>query len=400
MPQYKYTAINNDGEKITGNHFAENKDIIISMILSNEYVPVRIDEMKEGLGDLNKFKRIKNKDIAVFCRQFETMLKAGVSVTTAINILSKQSTNEKLRAALRKVEENVRKGDSLSNSMKNCEAKFPNILIRMVEVGELSGTLGNVMESMAVYFEKETKMNGKVKSALIYPAVLLSFTIIVVVFILTFIMPMFVSMFKDSGTELPAITKFLLGISSFLQNHGLLLLISIVSIMVAFKVTISKEPRFIRFMSKVKLKVPVIRGLMLKNIVSRFTRTLSTVLKAGVPLVKALEVIETVVENKIAEEEVKRIKAMVIQGEGLSKPMMESNLFPKMLASMVNIGEESGSLDNILIKTSEFYDDELEREIQTFTSLIEPVMLIFMGVIVGFVIISIITPMFGMFNTV
>jgi type IV pilus assembly protein PilC len=392
--------MNQKGERIEGTYEAVSKDAVLDMISTNNYYPLKIEEVIEGTKiDFSSFSKVNTKDIAIFCRQFYTMLDAGLSINNTLHILAEQLTNKKLRAALGKVEEEVRKGSTLSEAMKEQNNIFPELLVSMIETGEISGNLDKIMLRMSNHFEKENKINNKVKSAMIYPIILGIIAIAVVTIILVFVMPVFVGMFTSSGVELPTSTKILLGISNGLKNHFLAIFI-VASLAVFFLRYYFKSDNGILFANKLKLTLPILKGLNQKIIVSRFTRTLSTVLVSGIPLVQGLQVVSGVIGNKLVEDAIIKARDKVIRGEGLADPIKETNLFPPMLASMIRIGEESGSLDEILNKTADFYDEELDAAIVTFTSLLEPAMLVIMGVIVAFLIISIIQPMFGMYDTI
>lgn len=400
MPNFKYKAMNKKGERLEGTYNAISRDEVIEMISSNNYYPLMVEEIREGTKiELRLFERVTTKDIAIFCRQFYTMLDAGVSINSAVHILAEQLTNRKLKDALGDIEDQVRKGQTLSESMRKHNKIFPDLLISMIETGEVSGNLDSVLLRMSTHYEKENKINNKVKSAMIYPAVLSVVAIVVVTILLTFVMPTFIDMFTESGVELPLSTKILLGMSGGLQKHGLLILLAVVTIVILFRYYLKTDSGKL-FSSRVKLKIPVIKNLNQKIIVSRFTRTLSTLLSSGVTLVQALEVVSDVVGNKVAEEALSRIREAVIKGEGLSTPISEDKLFPSMLASMVKIGEESGSLDEILNKTADFYDEELEVTVQTTTALLEPLLIVIMGVVMGFIIVSIMLPMFNMYSSI
>lgn len=400
MPNFKYKAMNKKGERLEGTYNAISRDEVIEMISSNNYYPLMVEEIREGTKiELRLFERVTTKDIAIFCRQFYTMLDAGVSINSAVHILAEQLTNRKLKDALGDMEDQVRKGQTLSESMRKHNKIFPDLLISMIETGEVSGNLDSVLLRMSTHYEKENKINNKVKSAMIYPAVLSVVAIVVVTILLTFVMPTFIDMFTESGVELPLSTKILLGMSGGLQKHGLLILLAVVTIVILFRYYLKTDSGKL-FSSRLKLKIPVIKKLNQKIIVSRFTRTLSTLLSSGVTLVQALEVVSDVVGNKVAEEALSRIREAVIKGEGLSTPISEDKLFPSMLASMVKIGEESGSLDDILNKTADFYDEELEVTVQTTTALLEPLLIVIMGVVMGFIIISIMLPMFNMYGSI
>ncbi|WP_160675221.1 type II secretion system F family protein [Clostridium sp. C8-1-8] len=398
MPSFKYKAMNENGERLQGTYTADSKDEVMEMISANNYYPLLVEEINQGTTiNLQMFDRVKIKDIAVFCRQFYTMLDAGVSINSSLNILARQLPNKKLRETLSKVEDNVKKGETLSESMKLQGKVFPDLLISMVETGEMSGNLDSVMLRMSTHFEKENKINNKVKSAMIYPTVLSVMAVSVVTILLTFVMPTFVDMFTQSGVQLPLPTKILLGISTGINNHWLIILIILALAILGLRYYFKSDSGTL-FVSKFKLTFPIIKGLNQKIIVSRFTRTLSTMLSSGVSLVQALETVSNVVGNKIAENKLLQIREELVKGEGLSKPIEEAGIFPPMLASMIKIGEESGSLDDILNKTADFYDEEVETTIQTTTALLEPLLIVIMGVVVGFIVISIMLPMFTMYQ--
>jgi type IV pilus assembly protein PilC len=400
MPLYKYKAVNEKGEKIEGTYNGTSKDDVISMISTNNYYPLKIEEINErGKINFEIFNRVTIKDIAVFCRQFYTMLDAGLSINNALHILSEQLTNKKFKETISNIEEEVRKGSTLSEAMKLHNNIFPDLLINMIETGELSGNLDQIMLRMSNHYEKENKINNKVKNAMIYPIILSIISITVISVILIFVMPVFVDMFTNSGVELPLTTKILLGISNGIRENIIIifLLISIIITLVRYYL---KTDNGLLWINKMKLSLPIIKELNQKIIVSRFTRTLSTMLSSGLPLIQSLQIVGQVIGNKLVEDALNTVREKVIKGEGLALPIKETGLFPPMLSSMIGIGEESGALDEILNKTADFYDEELDSAITTFTSMLEPIMIVVMGVIVGFLIISIIQPMFGMYSTI
>ena len=398
MKKFKYRAMKEDGSKIEGKFEANSKADVMNMITTSGYYPLMVEETIESKEiQIKLFERVTTKDLAIFCRQFYTMLNAGVSITNAISILSNELPNKKLRDILAKIEDDIKKGDTLSEAMAKHRKYFPQLLISMIESGEVSGNIDEMMLRMSVHFEKEYKLNNKIKAAMTYPSVLSVVAIGAVMFIMTFVMPTFVEMFEEEGIALPMITKVMLGASKFLSSNLIFIIIFIAILVVAFNYY-KKTPNGNVMLSKIKLKIPVLGTLNKKIIVSRFTRTLSTLLSAGVSLVHALPTVAGVLENKVAEDAILKIRERVVKGEGLSTPIRENEIFPKMLSSMIKIGEESGSLDDILNKTSDFYDDEVEQAIQTATSLIEPLLIVFMGVVIGGIVISIMLPMFDMYT--
>ncbi|MDZ4905487.1 type II secretion system F family protein [Clostridium perfringens] len=400
MANFKYKAINSEGQRIEGSQSADSENQIREMLLSNQYYPLSIE--KENSKSKKSFSfnsKVKLKDIAVFCRQFYVMLDSGLSIGKALNILIEQCEKPKLREALIGVNGELKRGETLASSMRKRKDVFPNLLTSMIDAGERSGNLDIILKRMAEYYEKETKIRGKIKSAMIYPIVLGVVAIIAITFILTFVMPTFVQMFEENNVDLPMSTKMVLGTSKMLGKYGIIIfLILVTAIILLGKYLKSEEGQY--KLSSINLKIPVIKKLTQKIIVSRFTRTMGIVSSSGMSLVTSIEIVASVVGNKIAERELLKVKEKVLKGEGLGDSIMNIKIFPPMLASMVKIGEEAGSLDSILDKTADFYDDELEREIKTATALIEPSMIVLMGIIIGFLLISILTPMFKMYNSI
>ncbi|MGM8273233.1 type II secretion system F family protein [Clostridium perfringens] len=400
MANFKYKAINSEGQRIEGSQSADSESQVREMLLSNQYYPLSIE--KENSKNKISFsfnRKVKLKDIAIFCRQFYVMLDSGLSIGKALNILIEQGEKPKIREALIGVNGDLKRGETLASSMRKRKDVFPNLLTSMIDAGERSGNLDIILKRMAEYYEKETKIRGKIKSAMIYPIVLGVIAIIAITFILTFVMPTFVQMFEENNVDLPASTKMVLGTSKMLGKYGIIIfLILVTAIILLGKYLKSEEGQY--KLSIINLKIPVIKKLTQKIIVSRFTRTMGIVSSSGMSLVTSIEIVASVVGNKIAEKELLKVKEKVLKGEGLGDSIMKIKIFPPMLASMVKVGEEAGSLDSILDKTADFYDDELEREIQTATALIEPAMIVVMGIIIGFLLISILTPMFKMYNSI
>ncbi|EJT5914743.1 type II secretion system F family protein [Clostridium perfringens] len=400
MAIFKYKAINSEGQRIEGSQSADSESQIREMLLSNQYYPLSIE--KENSKSKKSFSfnsKVKLKDIAVFCRQFYVMLDSGLSIGKALNILIEQCEKPKLREALIGVNGELKRGETLASSMRKRKDVFPNLLTSMIDAGERSGNLDIILKRMSEYYEKETKIRGKIKSAMIYPIVLGVVAIISITFILTFVMPTFVQMFEENNVDLPMSTKMVLETSKVLGKYGIIIfLILVTAIILLGKYLKSEEGQY--KLSSINLKIPVIKKLTQKIIVSRFTRTMGIVSSSGMSLVTSIEIVASVVGNKIAEKELLKVKEKVLKGEGLGDSIMNIKIFPPMLASMVKIGEEAGSLDSILDKTADFYDDELEREIKTATALIEPIMIVLMGIIIGFLLISILTPMFKMYNSI
>ena len=400
MKKFSYRCMRSDGKKIEETYDAESREDVVAMITSLGYYPLKIEEIKsKQIGTINLGNKVKSKDLSLFCRQMYTMIDAGISINNSLSMLSKQMTNKRLRQIISEMEEDVKKGEMVSDSMRNYTDVFPPLLISMVQSGEASGNLDEMFKRMADHFEKENKINSKVKSAMIYPVVLSIVAVLAVSIIMIFVMPTFKEIFDSEGVDLPTVTKMLIGLSNFMSNH-ILAIIIVLAIVIGAIIRFKKSDKGYVFFSKLKLKVPVISDLTTKTIVSRFTRTLSTLISSGISIVDAMPVVEGVLRNKVAEDEMEKIKERVVRGDGLSAPLKDSPVFPDMLSSMIRIGEESGSLDEMLNKTADFYDEEVENAITTATSLLEPILIVCMGVVIGTIVISIMLPMFNMYSAI
>lgn len=400
MAKFKYRAMKADGSKISGDFDGNSKDEVMDMITSNGYYPLMIEEVPESTKIEFSFKKkATTKDISILCRQLYTMIDAGVSINNSLNILANNTSNKRLKKVIYSIEDDVKKGEMLSEVMKRHNGVFPELLVAMVESGEISGNLDTMLLRMSIHYEKETKLNNKIKSAMTYPAVLSMVAIGSVIFIMTFVMPTFIEMFEVEGVKLPLSTKILLAISGFLSNHLLVTLLFLVIIFVAFSYYM-KSDHGVYTISLLKLKAPVIGKLNKKIIVSRFARTLSTLAVSGVSLIQGLPLIAEIIGNKVVEDALMKVREEVAKGESLSDPIKESGIFPEMLSSMITIGEGAGQLDDILNKTADFYDEEVEQAIQTTTALIEPILIVGMSIVIGFIIISILLPMFDMYTKI
>lgn len=398
MPKFKYRAMNTEDEKFEGFREADSKQEVIDFIAANGYYPLLVDEVIESTElKINMNSKVKIKDISIFCRQFYTMLDAGVPILTCLEILSNQTENKKLKEAVTEVKGDVEKGEVLSVSMKKHSKVFPDLLVNLVEAGEASGTLDSIMLRMSTHYEKENKTNNKVKNAMIYPLVLSFVAVVAIIFILVYVMPTFKDIFEQTGTSLPWSTRLLLGSGDFIKENWMKLLVVIALIAIGIKSYFNTEKGKI-LKSKLDLKIPALNKMNKMVIVSRFTRTLSTLLASGITLTKALEIVSTVVGNKIAENLLIGVKDKVVRGESLNTSMRETKIFPEMLYSMIKIGEDTGSIDDILNKTADFYDEELETTIQATVALMEPILIVIMGVVIGFIIMSVMLPMYDSYT--
>ncbi|NLM43586.1 MAG: type II secretion system F family protein [Clostridiales bacterium] len=370
------------------------------MLKSSNYMPIKIEETYNSRASKTIYlSKIKKKDLAVFCRQFFTMLNAGVGIVKCLDVLEKQCENKLLKKAIGATCNSVQKGMTLSEAMKNNEKAFPNILINMAEAGEISGNLDDIMERMAIHYEKENKIENKIRGAMIYPIVIVVVSVAVVVFLLTTVMPTFIGMFQSSGIDLPGPTKMLLKISNSMTEYWFMHIIVLTAIILGISYY-RKTDKGSMVLDMLKIRIPAIKDINIKIATSRFTRTLSTLLASGIPLIQGIDIVSKVIGNKYISKKLEEVKEDVRKGIPLSRTIKNTGIFPPMVDSMIKVGEESGALDNLLNKCADFYDDEVETALYKITELIQPTMVVIMALVVGFVVLAIALPMFEMVNTI
>jgi type IV pilus assembly protein PilC len=325
------------------------------------------------------------------------MIDAGISLVDALNILIDQTDHKRLRDVIQQVTDDVETGISLADAMEKHPAVFPELYIQLVKAGESGGVLDRILNKLADHYDRQDELNSMVRSALYYPLVIFAVGIIVVIFLLTQVVPQFVGMFRDFGSELPLPTRMLLGISTFMQSYWwalLLAFIVLLFVLARFRNTPAGREKTDRWF----LKIPIIGPMLRKVYISRFSSTLAILIDSGVDLLTALAIVEDVVGNKVYGDVLTKARARVREGSTLSEPLAASGEFPAMVVQMLNVGEETGSIGTMLNKVSTFYDRQVEASVEGAISLIEPIMIVFLAVMVGFVAISIVTPMFDMFQ--
>lgn len=402
MALYRYRAIQSDGKEVNEVMTATNVQEVQEKIRDKGLYLLQIKEdvEKKSVGEeLSLGGKVTAKQISIFCKQFATLLKAGVPVASGLDILYRQTENKKLKSALEDVYTEVQKGTQVSSAIKNHPKVFPSLMVNMVESGEMSGNLDNIMERLAIHYEKDAKINSRIKGAMIYPIALSVIAIVVVIFLITVILPTFAEMFSGSGVPLPLPTRILLGLSDFIKAYWYILIGVFALILFTVSRYISSKNGRYNFDS-LKFKVPVVKGSMDKIVTARFTRTLGSLLKSGIPLIDALELAGSVTGNVVIEEKVNYIASEVEKGETLGIALKRTPTFGPMVVSMIQIGEESGSLDQMLDKSADFYEQELEDAIDRLLKLMEPLLIVVMAVVIGFIVIAMAMPMFDMFQTV
>ena len=400
--QYEYRARDSKGKLFTGLILAENEAAAAGHVRSKGMYVARIREAKssQDIGVLlQNMRSITTRDLAIFCRQFSTMLEAGLPVLTCLGILGEQTENPRLKDNLQKVYKNVQEGMALARSMEAQTLVFPEIMISMVEAGELGGLLDVVMQRLSIHFEKEHRLNEKVKAAMTYPLAVMGLAVVVVIFVLTFILPTFVDMFASMKVELPFLTRALLALSHFLQAQWLPLLVVAIAgsygLLILFRYP---GPRMAR--DRFILHMPVFGALVRKVAVARFTRTLASLIRGGVPLLSALEVVKKTTGNAMIAQTLSDSQESIKEGEDLSTRLGASRIFPPMVVQMVAVGEQSGALDTMLDKVADFYEEDAEDIVNRLSSLLEPFLIGFLGIVIGTIIIAILIPMFDVITNV
>lgn len=400
MASYTYKAKTNTGQTVTGSFEAKERDMVITFLKEKGYIPLSIVDTVAEKGKEVKIggnKKVKAKELAIFCRQFKTMLTAGVSLIGCLDMLKKQTENPTLKQALVKIYENVQKGKTLSDSMKSFENVFPVLLISMVEVGEVSGTLETVLDRLALQFEKDNKIRSKVTTAMTYPAVIGCIALVMVTFMMIFIVPKFVNMVASVGGTLPTPTKIVMFVSGLFTNIVFLICFAAVIFGLSYgfkKFKKTEQGKFI--IDSFIYKMPMVGKNVQKILASRFTRTLSTLLSSGVSLIQSLEVVDKVVNNQIVSRGIVKVKEDIKSGSSLSGPLESLGIFPVMVTQMISVGEEAGSLDSIMEKVADFYDEEVDTSISKLVAMLEPLMMMLLAIIVGFIVVAMILPVFSM----
>lgn len=393
---YVYKVKDRLGKEITGAIEAESQSAVAGKLRQMGYIVLDISEKKEtfsiSLPGLKK--KVKLKDLTVFSRQFATMINSGVSITRALAILAEQSENPTLSAVITQMQKDVEGGLSLSEALAKQEKIFPPIFVNMARAGEAGGILDEVLLRIADHFEREANLRGRVKSALTYPVAVFFFAITIAFVMITFIVPVFSNMFATLGGDLPGPTRLLVNLSNFIRTKWYLLLGSAVGFFYIIK-AVKRSPSGKYFFDKVKLKLPVLGPLTRKLSIAKFSRTLGTLISSGVPILQSMDIVADTAGNAIVTKAVKDSRASIKEGESISKPLGVSGVFPPMVVQMIAIGEETGALDTMLKKISDFYDEEVGATVDALTSLLEPILMVFMGVMIGGIVISLYLPMFS-----
>ncbi|GBG54885.1 secretion system protein [Sporomusaceae bacterium FL31] len=393
---FAYKAKDRAGQPLTGTIVAESEAAVAAFIRDKGYYITLIKEQrpKQSISaSFDRLKTVKTKDLAILCWQFATMINAGMSLITSLNTLIEQTDHSKLKSALSDILKKVQEGEGLSQAMADHPNIFPTLMINMIEAGEVGGVLDEVLSRLATHYEKEHKMNEKVKSAMTYPMVVLSMAALAVAFILTFVLPTFMKLFDSMKAELPLPTRILLMISGFMQNYWPFLIV-LVGILLFSLTYAYKQPKYRILIDPFMLQLPVFGMLTKKVAIARFSRTFGTLLRGGVPIISALEVVKKTTDNMVIMNSLSAAQTSIREGLGLATPLGTSKIFTPMVIQMVAVGEETGELDKMLDKIADFYESEVDDTVSRLSSLLEPILIGGLGIIIGLIILAIALPMF------
>ena len=392
MPGYFYIVADKAGKEKRGKMEANNRDAAKELLKKDGYVILSLEEQSQQF-DMNFTfgRKLKPRDLSVFCRQFVSILESGVAMKEALAMLEEQTENKTLKKSIAEVLTNIEKGNSLADAMRGESHVFPPMLINMVEAGESSGNLEMAFSRMAEQFEKEAKLKATVRKATVYPIVLIFACIGVIGVMLLYVIPIFIDMFKEIDMEMPAFTMFVMGLSEWAGTHVYIIVGVAVAIFAAYQAYYRTEGGR-KNIDKIKMKMPLFGQLVVKSNCSRFARTASTLLAAGVPMIDCLDIVSRIVNNIHYSMAIQNAREEVMKGIPLSEPLRDAGIFPPMVYHMTGIGEETGNIEQMLNKLADYYDEEVEITTQTILAAMEPLIIVFMAVVVGSLVIASILP--------
>lgn len=375
---------------------ANSKEEVFALLRKQNILPINVSAKPKEIKLKFGAPKVTDKDIVILTRQLATMIDAGLPLVQCLDILGSQTENQTLAKIVTQVRSDVESGSTFADALKKHPKVFDNLYVNMVAAGEAGGILDTILQRLAAYMEKFAKIKKQIKSAMVYPSVILFVAVSVVALLMVVVVPMLGAMFAESGQLLPLPTRIVIAVSNFLKGWGgLILLVSIIGFFIAFAQW-RKTEKGLRITDALALKVPVMGDLIRKVAVAKFTRTLGTLLSSGVPILEGLLIVARTAGNKIVEESIVSTRQSVSEGKTLAEPLSKFAVFPPMVNQMIAVGEATGALDNMLTKIADFYDDEVDGAVATLTSMLEPMLMIFLGTTVGFVIVAMYMPIFQM----
>ena len=397
MPVYVWVAQTKKGRKLKGEIDAANEAIALSQLKKRNFTVKKLKPKPKDIFESISFlkPKVTNKDLVVFTRQFSTMIDAGLPLVQGLTILAEQSENPTFKAILKEITKDVEGGSTLAEAMKKHPKVFDSLFVNLVAAGEVGGILDTILRRLAQFIEKAEKLKSQIKGAMTYPIVVMAIAVIVISVILVFVIPVFEDMFKSFGSALPTPTQMVVNMSRFLKGNIHWVLIALGALIYGLKRyrgTVSGRKQT----DTLFLKLPVFGDLLKKTAVARFTRTLGTMISSGVPILDALEIVAKTAGNVVIEEIIYEVRGSIAEGQTIAEPLSENDIFPGMVIQMIAVGEATGALDSMLEKIADFYDDEVDTAVAALTSMLEPLLMLFLGGSIGGLVIAMYLPIFGM----
>lgn len=397
MAVFNYKVVDKDGKNKKGTIEAPNRDGAEKKLKSDGYSIMSLTEQNNPFsGGLIK-KKVKSPDLGVFCKQFSAVIKAGVTIISALELMGDQIENPTLKRAVMDAKTYVEKGGTLADALRVNSDVFPPIMINMVAAGELSGNLEVCLDRLVEHFEKDNALSSKIKGAMVYPIVVFIVMIIVVIVVMIAVIPNFTSMFEDMGTKLPLATRMMVAASNFIIHKWYILIIVVAAIVFGCK-AFKKSSVGEQFFSNIAIKAPVFGNLTIKSACSRFARTMSTLMASGISMIDAVEQVAKMMDNKIIRDGLMDAKTQVAKGIPLSKPLKDMEVLPPMLSAMTKIGEETGDIEEMLSKVADYYDEEVDAATNKLTAAMEPLIMVILACIVGMIVAAVYGPIMSMYD--
>ena len=397
MGKFAWEGTTKSGQSMKGEMEAPNQEAVEAQLRRQGISPGKIKERGKGLDiEIKMFApKVTTKDIVIFTRQFATMIDAGLPLVQCLDILSKQQDNATFKKNLTQVKEDVESGSTFADALKKHPNAFDTLYVNLVAAGEIGGILDTILNRLAAYIEKAMKLKKQVKSAMTYPMTIVGIAVLVIAVILVFVIPQFQSMFESFGSQLPLPTRIVIWLSDAIQKYIFLIIGGSYAILWILK-RIYKTPKGCLFFDALFLKLPVMGILVRKVAVAKFTRTLGTMISSGVPILDGLDIVAKTAGNKIVENAIYKVAQSISEGKTIAEPLEQSGVFPPMVCQMISIGEQSGSIDTMLNKIADFYDDEVDDAVGNLTAMMEPLLMVFLGTAVGGLVIAMYMPIFAM----
>ena len=394
MPHFKYTVKDTVGKTITSSADSKNRDSLIELLRKQGLTIISLEEDKDAeVKTAQLAKKVKLDDLVIFSRQLSTMVEAGIPLVNVLDVLSQQIEKKGFAAVIKKIRDDVETGSSFSQALTKHPRIFSSLYINLVKAGESSGMLDEILNRVATYLEKTSALQRKVKTAMVYPIAVISISIAITIFLLVKVVPTFQGIFDMLGGSLPLPTQILIFVSNILRKWFLFGFIGVVVLVIALKRYAMTEGGKL-FFDRLILKLPVFGDIVRKVSVAKFSRTLSTLVKSGVPILSSLDIVAKTAGNKVVEMAVNDSKKAVREGKNLATPLSKSPVFPPMVVRMISVGEQAGELEKMLSKIADFYDEQVDSAVASLTSIIEPMIILFLGVVVGGIVLSIFMPIF------